>query len=70
MAAVKAKSSILLTKNILSETSITADQILRGLKEGRVSLMNLYIAVYTTARSVKYTSVFRLDQHIDRLCMF
>ena len=70
MAAVIAKSSILLVKNILTETCKTSDQVLMDCGRGKLYLSNiLYVAAYTTARSVYHTKVFRLSQHIDRLCI-
>ena len=62
------KCAVLLSKNILTETMKTGDQILLECGRGTIILEILYVAAYTTARSVNHTKIFRLTQHVDRLC--
>ena len=62
------KCAVLLSKNVLTETMKTGDQILLECGRGPSSHLTLCIAAYTTARSVNHTKIFRLSQHVDRLC--
>ena len=66
MAATKC--SVLLAKNFLTETTKTGDQVLMECGRGSILIPLSFAAAYTTARSVFHTKVFRLSQHIDRLC--
>ena len=66
MAATK--GSVLLAKNVLIETTKTGDQVLMECGRGTILIVLLFLAAYTTARSVFHTKVFRLSQHSDRLC--
>lgn len=61
--------AVLLSKNVLGETTKTMGQVLEECGRGGFGVWILFVAAYTNARSVDSTKVFRLSQHIDRLCI-
>ena len=61
--------AVLLSKNVIGETTKTMGQVLAECGRGVFGAWILSVAAYTNARSVDSTKVFRLSQHIDRLCI-
>lgn len=61
--------TVLLSKNVLAVTTKTMGQVLEECGRCGFGAWILYVAAYTNARSVDGTKIFRLSQHIDRLCL-